>query len=61
MRRNSADRENIFRIWLAGRWRIVYTVDDESIVVLILRVRRKDGHRLRQPVNLTVTRRTGTT
>lgn len=36
------DRENIFRIWLAGRWRIVYEVDDELVVVLILRVRRKE-------------------
>ena len=36
------ERENIFRIWLAGRWRIVYAVDDELIEVLILRVRRKD-------------------
>ena len=36
------DRQNIFRIWLAGRWRIVYAVDDELIAVLILRVRHKD-------------------
>jgi len=36
------DRPNIFRIWLAGRWRIVYAVDDESVLVLILRVRRKE-------------------
>ena len=36
------ERENIFRIWLAGRWRIVYAVDDELIEVLILRVRRKN-------------------
>lgn len=36
------DRPNIYRIWLAGRWRIVYEVDDEQIVVLILRVRRKE-------------------
>jgi mRNA-degrading endonuclease RelE of RelBE toxin-antitoxin system len=36
------DRQSVFRIWLAGRWRIVYAVDDESVVVLILRVRRKD-------------------
>ena len=36
------DRQNIYRIWLAGRWRIVYAVDDELIVVLIIRVRRKE-------------------
>jgi len=36
------DRQNIFRIWLAGRWRIVYAVDDESTLVLIMRVRRKE-------------------
>jgi mRNA-degrading endonuclease RelE of RelBE toxin-antitoxin system len=35
-------RQNIYRIWLAGRWRIAYAVDDEQVVVLILRVRRKD-------------------
>ena len=33
----------IYRIWLAGHWRIVYKVDEEFIVVLILRVRRKDA------------------
>ena len=27
------DRQNIYRIWLAGRWRIVYAVDDALIVV----------------------------
>jgi mRNA interferase RelE/StbE len=36
------ERQNIFRIWLAGRWRIVYAVDDELLVVLIIRVRRKE-------------------
>jgi mRNA-degrading endonuclease RelE of RelBE toxin-antitoxin system len=36
------ERQNIFRIWLAGRWRIAYAVDDELFVVLILRVRRKE-------------------
>jgi mRNA-degrading endonuclease RelE of RelBE toxin-antitoxin system len=36
------DRQNIYRIWLAGRWRIVYAVEDELIVVLIIRVRRKE-------------------
>ena len=36
------DRTDIYRIWLAGHWRIVYEVNDEQIVVLILRVRRKE-------------------
>lgn len=36
------DRQNIFRIWLAGRWRIAYAVDDELLVVLVIRVRRKE-------------------
>ena len=36
------ERENISHIWLAGRWRIVYAVDDEVITVLILRIRRKE-------------------
>ena len=36
------EHENIFRIWLAGRWRIVSAVGDEMIAVLVLRVRRKE-------------------
>ncbi|MCS7016670.1 MAG: type II toxin-antitoxin system RelE/ParE family toxin [Gemmatales bacterium] len=40
--RELRERENIFRIWLAGRWRIVYAVDDNLKMVLILRVRRKE-------------------
>lgn len=32
----------IYRIWLAGRWRVVYEVDDGAEVILILRVRSKD-------------------
>lgn len=40
--RELRERENIFRIWLAGRWRFVYAVDDDLITVLILRVRRKE-------------------
>ena len=32
----------MYRIWLAGRWRIAYEVDDESRRVEILRVRRKE-------------------
>lgn len=36
------DKPHIYRIWLAGRWRIVYFVDDELQIVRILRVRRKE-------------------
>jgi len=36
------DRRNIYRIWLATRWRIVYEIDEESQIVLIMRVRRKE-------------------
>jgi mRNA interferase RelE/StbE len=35
-------KENIYRIWLAKKWRIVYEINDEFIVVIILRVRLKD-------------------
>ncbi len=31
----------VCRIWLAGRWRIAYAVDDETRTVHVLRVRRK--------------------
>jgi mRNA-degrading endonuclease RelE of RelBE toxin-antitoxin system len=37
------DKPNIYRIWLAGRWRIAYEMDDELQRVRILRVRRKEG------------------
>jgi mRNA-degrading endonuclease RelE of RelBE toxin-antitoxin system len=36
------DKPGIYRTWLAGRWRIAYHVDDDSRLVRILRVRRKD-------------------
>lgn len=35
-------KPSIYRIWLAGRWRIAYQVDDDLLVRRILRVRRKD-------------------
>lgn len=35
-------KPNIYRVWLAGKWRIVYSIDDELQLVLILRVRLKD-------------------
>ncbi len=31
----------IHRIWLAGRWRVVYEVDDTAARVLVLQVRRR--------------------
>ena len=35
-------KPNIYRVWLAGRWRIVYRIDDERQLISILRVRLKD-------------------
>ena len=32
----------VYRIWLVGRWRIVYAVDESQQLVRILRVRRKE-------------------
>jgi mRNA-degrading endonuclease RelE of RelBE toxin-antitoxin system len=34
-------KPSIYRIWLAGRWRIAYEIDDELKRIRILRVRRK--------------------
>ncbi len=34
-------KPNIYRLWLAGRWRIAYEIDDEWNVIYILRVRPK--------------------
>jgi mRNA-degrading endonuclease RelE of RelBE toxin-antitoxin system len=36
------DKPGIYRLWLAGRWRIVYTIDDDLQVVRVVRVRRKE-------------------
>ncbi|MBI4771266.1 MAG: type II toxin-antitoxin system RelE/ParE family toxin [Chloroflexi bacterium] len=36
------DRPDIYRLWLARNWRIAYEVDEESKVIIILRVRRKE-------------------
>lgn len=36
------DRPGVYRIWLAGHWRIVYQIDDDAQLVTILRVRLKD-------------------
>lgn len=35
-------KPGIYRIWLARRWRIIYTIDDADHLIIILRVRRKD-------------------
>ena len=35
-------KPNIYRIWLAGRWRVAYEIDDELKQIRILRVRRKE-------------------
>ncbi len=35
-------KPGIYRIWLAGRWRIVYQVDDQLKMVRILRIRLKE-------------------
>ena len=37
------NKPNVFRIWLAGRWRIAYEVDDEKQRIRLLRVRPKDA------------------
>jgi mRNA-degrading endonuclease RelE of RelBE toxin-antitoxin system len=36
------DKPGIYRLWLAGRWRIVYHIDEDLKQVYILRVRRKE-------------------
>ncbi len=50
-------KPNIYRIWLSGRWRLAYEVDDEKERARILRVRLKEqidypslSSELRQPV-----------
>ena len=35
-------KPNIYRIWLAGHWRVAYEVDDELKRIRVLRVRRKE-------------------
>lgn len=34
-------KPNLYRIWLATKWRIVYEIRDEQLLVLVVRVRRK--------------------
>ncbi len=36
------DRPRIYRLWLAGRWRLAYEVDEENRRVLVLCLRRKE-------------------
>ena len=35
-------KPDIYRVWLAGSWRIAYYADDDQQMVLVLRVRRKE-------------------
>ena len=35
-------KPNIYRIWLTGRWRIAYEIDDDLKRIRILRVRPKE-------------------
>lgn len=37
------DKPDIYRIWLAKNWRIVYTLEEDAKRVGILCVRRKDA------------------
>ncbi len=36
------DKPGIYRVWLAGRWRIAYLIEDDLQRIRILRVRRKE-------------------
>jgi mRNA interferase RelE/StbE len=40
--RELRDKPGIYRVWLAGRWRIAYRVEDDLQRIRILRVRRKE-------------------
>jgi mRNA-degrading endonuclease RelE of RelBE toxin-antitoxin system len=35
------DKPGIYRIWLAGRWRIAYEIDDEQQTIVVRRIWRK--------------------
>lgn len=35
-------KPNIYRIWLARRWRLAYTINEEQQHIIVLRVRLKD-------------------
>nr|WP_254151146.1 type II toxin-antitoxin system RelE/ParE family toxin [Candidatus Chloroploca mongolica] len=35
------DKPGIYRIWLAGRWRIAYEINDEQQTIIVRRIRRK--------------------
>ncbi len=36
------EKPNIWRIWIAGRWRIAYEISEDDKRIRILRVRRKE-------------------
>jgi mRNA-degrading endonuclease RelE of RelBE toxin-antitoxin system len=40
--RELRDKPNVYRIWLATKWCIVYRVDEEPKRILVFRVRRKE-------------------
>jgi mRNA-degrading endonuclease RelE of RelBE toxin-antitoxin system len=35
-------KPGVYRLWLAGHWRIVYTINDDLQLVRVVRVRRKE-------------------
>jgi mRNA-degrading endonuclease RelE of RelBE toxin-antitoxin system len=40
--RELRDKPGLYRVWLAGHWRIAYQIDDDLQRIRILRVRRKE-------------------
>jgi mRNA-degrading endonuclease RelE of RelBE toxin-antitoxin system len=40
--RHLRDHVDLYRIWIAGRWRLAYQIDDEQQRIRSLRVRKKD-------------------
>lgn len=34
-------KPGIYRLWVAGRWRMVYAIDDATLIVTIRRIRSK--------------------
>lgn len=35
-------KPEVYRLWVAKRWRIVYSIEDDALLVLVLRVRLKE-------------------
>ncbi len=38
-----SDEPDVYRIWLAGRWRVAYEIDDDARCILVLCLRRKES------------------